>query len=272
MNTVTQTSNAPYNIKSRYGETALITGASSGIGKGFARALAKEGMNLILTARRQAELNELANTLESEFGINTQVIAIDLLDPHAADALLATAKWPVDLLINNAGYGSFGEFDRLDRATEEKMVDLNCRQVVSLTHNFIPHMKQQKKGAVIFLASVVSHIPAPYMATYSATKAFNRYFALSVAGELSRYHVDVLALCPGDTVSEFRDQAEFHKPMPLPPRSVEDVVHTALNTLGKKMSVIDGLANKLSAALGKIWPENRIVKFNAKIWRPKSVS
>ena len=258
-----------YHMKKRYGQCALITGASSGIGKAFAKALAKEGMNIILVARREEVLNTLATQLQEEFGVNTQVIAVDLIKSGASKIIMDSIKWPVDLLINNAGYGSYGEFHELDVSVEENMVDLNCRQVVSLTHAMLPSMINNKRGGIICLASVVSHVPSPYMATYSASKAFNRFFALSLAGEVKHHNVDVLALCPGDTVSEFRQEAHFDKKMPIPQRTCDDVVNTALTSLGKKYSVIDGVVNKLMGLFGKLYPEKRLVSFNAKTWRPR---
>jgi len=258
-----------YHMTKRYGQCALITGASSGIGKTFARALAKEGMNIILVARREDVLNTLASQLQEEFQVKTQVIAVDLIKSGASKVITDTIKWPVDLLVNNAGYGSYGEFQTLDVNIEENMVDLNCRQVVSLTHALLPNMIKNKRGGIICLASVVSHVPSPYMATYSASKAFNRFFALSLAGEVKHHNIDVLALCPGDTVSEFRHEAHFDKKMPIPQRTSEDVVNTALSSLGKKYSVTDGVFNKLMGVFGKLYPEKRLVRFNAKTWRPR---
>lgn len=261
-----------YQLKQKYGNVALITGASSGIGKNFAEALAKEGMNLILVARRELALKQLAQTLQDEHKIEIQVIAVDLIQPGSAKQVADEAKWPVDLLINNAGYGSYGAFQELDLQTEEQMVDLNCRQVVSLTHAILPGMLTRKRGAIICLSSIVGHVPAPYMATYSASKAFNRYFALSLAGEVRDKGIDVLALCPGDTKSEFRSQAHFNKSMPISQRTTEDVVQTALSSLGRKLSVVDGLLNKVTSVIGKWWPEKRLIRYNAKMWRPKQAS
>lgn len=254
----------------KYGQTALITGASSGIGKCFAQALAQQGFNLILVARRKELLTEIATGLEAEYSIQTQVISADLSTSSAVDDVMSHLQWPVDFLVNNAGFGSYGHFEQLDLDTELNMVDLNCRHVVELTHKCLPHMIAQKKGGIICLASIVSHVASPYMATYSASKAFNRFFALSLAGELKVHNIDVLALCPGDTVSEFRQQAHFNKKMPTAQRTAQQVVATALNNMGKRHSVIDGLINNISAVLNKYWPEKRVIRFSEKVWRPKS--
>lgn len=257
-----------YQLKERFGETALITGASAGIGKAFCYALAKEGMNLILVARRVEALNQIAEDLQQQFGIKVQVLPQDLQEANAAKSIQSKINWPVDLLINNAGFGSYGRFQELDVSIEENMVDLNCKLTVSLTHALLPSMLERKKGGVIMLSSMVGLMPVPYMATYSATKAFDRFFALSLAGELKNTNIAVLSLHPGDTVSEFREQAQFNKALPGGQRTVENVVHTALSNLGKKHSAIDGLANRILGFFTRIWPEKRVVSFTSKIWKP----
>ena len=257
-----------YQLKERFGNTALITGASAGIGKAFSYALAKEGMNLILVARRAEALQQIAEDLQQQFGVAVQVLPQDLQEKDAAKTIQSNIKWPVDLLINNAGFGSYGRFQDLDVSIEENMVDLNCKLTVSLTHALLPSMLERKKGGIIFLSSMVGHMPAPYMATYSATKAFDRFFALSLAGELKNTNIAVLSVHPGDTVSEFREQAHFDKALPGRPRTVENVVHTALSNLGKRPSAIDGLGNRIFGFITRIWPEKRVVNFTSKIWKP----
>ncbi len=257
-----------YKLKERMGSTALITGASAGIGKAFSYALAKEGMNLILVARRAETLKIIAEDLQKQFGVEVQVLPQDLQEIGAAKIIESKIKWPVDLLVNNAGFGSYGRFQELDISIEENMVDLNCRLTVSLTHALLPSMLEREKGGIIFLSSMVGHLPAPYMATYSATKAFDRFFALSLAGELKDTNIAVLSLHPGDTVSDFREQAQFNKALPGRQRTVNDVVHTALSKLGKRTSAIDGLGNRLFGLFTRIWPEKRVVNIAARIWKP----
>lgn len=261
-----------YNIKKKFGSTALITGASSGIGKAYAESLAAEGVNLILVARRESVLHDIAEELIARYQVSVQVVAQDLIAHDAADRIFDKVEGHVDILINNAGYGSYGHFDDMDIQSETDMVDLNCRQVVSLTHRFLPAMKEKKQGAVICLSSVVGTMPTPYMATYSATKAFNRYFAESLSGELRTTGVAVQAVCPGDTHSDFRSSASFDKKMPISQRTPEDVVRSSLSTLGRRSTVTDGFINKLATKQPRFIPTDILIAINEKIWRPKRSS
>ncbi|OUS29761.1 hypothetical protein A9Q99_07995 [Gammaproteobacteria bacterium 45_16_T64] len=258
-----------YKIKQRFGSTALITGASSGIGKAYAEALAAEGVNLILVARRESVLNDIADDLKARHRVNIQVIAQDLIAHDAAEIVYEKATSDVDILINNAGYGSYGRFEDIDIQSETDMVDLNCRQVISLTHRFLPNMKQNKRGAIICLSSVVGTMPTPYMSTYSATKAFNRYFAESLSGELRTQGISVQAVCPGDTHSDFRSSASFDKKMPISQRTPEDVVRSSLRTLGRRSTVTDGIINKIATKQPRFIPTRLLIAINEKIWRPK---
>ena len=256
----------------RYGTTALVTGASSGIGKSYARAIAKDGLNLVLVARRKALLDELAAQLKAEYGVEVLTIAQDLTEIDAADKVyeaVQQAGLEVDLLVNNAGFGTHGVFDELDLERELDMINLSCRLPVALTHKFIAAMKQGKRGAVIFLSSVAGTMPVPFMSTYSATKAFPLFFAESLYGELAGSPIDVLAVAPGDTTTEFRETADLSNKFPIPPRSAEDVVATTFDALGKKPSVIDGGVNKMSAFFMGLLPNKMLIKNNAKLWRVK---
>lgn len=254
----------------RYGSTALVTGASSGIGKAFARSLAEQGIDVVLVARRAPLLEELAAELERDHGVKAHAIPQDLSRADAADELytaIEAAGLRIDILINNAGYGSHGVFDTLDPARELEMINLSCRLPVALTHKVLGGMKQRGRGAIVFLSSVAGMMPVPFMATYSATKAFPLYFAEGLYGELSGSGIDVLAVAPGDTSTEFRDVADFHNKVPLPPRSAEHVVRTTFAALGRKPSVVDGIANKLTALSARITPKKLLLKQNAFIWR-----
>ena len=253
----------------RYGSTALVTGASSGIGKSYARYLARDGLDLVLVARRKQLLDELAEELGQAHGIKVHTIAQDLSDADAAERVydeVQQAGLEIDILINNAGYGSHGVFDKLDLANELAMVNLSCRLPVALTHKFIGGMKQRNRGAVIFLSSMAGTMPVPFMSTYSATKAFPLYFAESLYGELVGTGVDVLAVCPGDTTTEFRDTADMTMKAPVPPRSADDVAETTFKALGKKPVVIDGAVNRFSARLMALMPKKLLIKNNAKLW------
>ena len=253
----------------RYGSTALVTGASSGIGKSYARTLAANGLDLVLVARRKQLLDELAEELGRVHGVKVHTIAQDLSETDAAERVyeaVQQAGLEIDILINNAGYGSHGVFDKLDLGNELAMVNLSCRLPVALTHKFIGGMKQRNRGAVIFLSSMAGTMPVPFMSTYSATKAFPLYFAESLYGELVGTGVDVLAVCPGDTTTEFRDTADMTMKAPVPPRTADDVAETTFNALGKKPVVIDGTVNRFSARLMALMPRKLLIKNNAKLW------
>ena len=254
----------------RYGTTALVTGASSGIGKSYARAIAKDGLNLVLVARRKNLLDELAAELKAEYGIQVHTIAQDLTEMSAAEKVydnVQQAGLEIDLLVNNAGFGTHGIFGELDLQRELDMINLSCRLPVALTHKFIGGMRQRNRGAIVFLASMAGTMPIPFMSTYSATKAFPMFFGESLYGELAGTGIDVLAVAPGDTSTEFRETADLHNAFPIPPRSPDDVVETTFKALGKKPSVIDGAVNKMSAFVMGLLPKKLLLKNNAKLWK-----
>jgi len=194
-------------------QLALVTGASSGIGSALARELAKRGFNLILVARREQRLRELADELPTE----VTVIPCDLA--READKLIdrvLNLGVEIDLLVNNAGFGTHGRFLELDGEREAEEVRLNCEAVVRLTHGFLPSMVRRKQGGVIVIASTAGFQPLPYEATYSATKAFARTFSEALRAELRGTGVRVLCVNPGPVPTEFQQVAGF-KDGAMPP-------------------------------------------------------
>jgi len=241
------------NFINKYGEWALITGASSGIGEEFAKQLAKLGMKLILIARRKNRLLDLSNLLREKYNTESIIIPIDLSTDNYIDELKNyTEKKEIGILINNAGFGSTGEFINCDTAKEIDMIKVNCLAPAVLTHYFLPQMIQRRRGAIIFLGSTVAFQPTPMMTTYSATKAFNLYLGEALWWELKKYNIDVLALNPGGTNTEFQRIAKIGVG-PIP-REPSDVVKTALNALGKKPSVVDGIQNKIISVMVRFIP------------------
>ena len=254
----------------RYGSTALVTGASSGIGKSYARAIANDGLDLVLVARRKELLDALAEELSQAHGVKVHTIAQDLSEVDAADRVYDAVQQyglDIDVLVNNAGFGTHGVFDKLDLERELAMINLSCRLPVALTHKFLGGMKQRGRGAVIFLSSMAGQMPVPYMSTYCATKAFPRFFAESLYGELAGTGVDVLAVLPGDTTTEFRQTSDLTMKAPIPPRTADDVAATTFSALGRKPSVIDGTANRISARVMALLPKKLLIKNNAKLWK-----
>ncbi len=262
-------------MREKYGDWALITGASSGIGEEFARRLAKEKINLILVARRKDRLEKLSAELKDVYKIETVPAPVDLSQENFWDALKEfVGSREVGILINNAGFGSNGEFINADTDHETKMVKVNCIAPMVLTHHFVPPMVRRKKGVVIFLGSVVAFQPTPFMATYSATKVFNAYLGEALWYELRKHNVDVLSLNPGSTSTEFQRIANSLTG-PLP-RTAEQVVTTALKALGKRSCVVDGLYNKVLSFSSRFTSRKFIVKvaglITAALYSKKNVS
>lgn len=241
----------------RYGTTALVTGASSGIGASFARRLAKEGFTtLILVARRTERLTELQSELQTQYGCVVVPITLDLAEQDAADVLyarLGELGCRVDLLVNNAGFGVLGSLESVPADRVSAMVNLNCRAVVDVARRFIAPMKEQKRGAMIITSSIVGALPAPWFSVYAATKAFDLYFGEALHAECRGSGVDVVTVLPGLTKTEFHAglaDREYHSPY----RTAEQVVESALRALGRKSIVVDGLFNKLVVHGSRLLP------------------
>lgn len=261
---------AAIDLKQKYGSTALITGASSGIGEALARELARRGLDLILVARREEILNRLRDELAARHGVRVMVIAQDLAAPDAAQRIhdaATAAGWTVDILVNNAGFGTYGELETTDLARNLAMIDVHCRAVVELTWRFIPAMKARRRGAVIVISSVLGVMPAPYMATYAATKSFDLNFGESLYGELRPFGIDVLAVMPTLTETGFDTGTEL-KRMPVSKRRAGDVVRTTLAALGRKPSVADGPQAKLLIFLLKFIPRSIYLKIYSHFRKP----
>ncbi|PYQ03205.1 MAG: hypothetical protein DMF83_21780 [Acidobacteria bacterium] len=252
---------------------ALVTGASSGIGEAFARALARRGARLILVARRADRLSALAR----ELGGSDQAdfVALDLARPDAGAALeveLGRRGVEVDLLVNNAGVGLTGRFDELPRERLLAMVDLNARAVVELTRRFLPGMIERKRGGVINVVSTSAFQPVPFFAVYAASKAFVLSFTESLAGELQGTGVVVQALCPGLTESEFHhvagtDRVPFTR---TPAMRAEDVAERSLDALAKgKLRVIPGWRDRMLLRAQSLVPRAVVRRVAGELFRPR---
>ncbi len=232
---------------------ALITGASSGLGEGFARALAAERQALILTARRADRLEALRAELVAKHGVAVEVIATDLAAPDGPAAVMraVTARGlTIDTLINNAGFGTRGAFAEADAATQIGMVDLNCRALVALAHAVLPGMVALGRGGILNIASTAAFQPGPWMATYYASKAFVLSFSEALHEEVRGTGVHVAALCPGPTRTEFAALAGMSD-MALFERLAGDadaVVRDGLAALKANRAVkVSGAANAIGA-------------------------
>jgi short-subunit dehydrogenase len=229
---------AAVRLRDRYGEWAVITGASAGIGREFARALARSGMNVVLTARRTDRLAELAAELESLQAVRTRVVSLDLQQAGGAEKLAAAvADLEIGVLVNNAGFGSIGPMTAHEPERVRAMVELNCVAPAVLARLMLPGMCTRGRGAVIFVGSVAGMLPMPLHALYSATKAFDNFLGEALYEELRGSGVDVLALEPGSTETEFQQKAGEK---PHAGESAHEVVRKALEALGREPALVPG--------------------------------
>lgn len=255
------------------GKTALITGASSGIGLAYAEEFARRGTNLILVARRADLLKAAEKKISGFSNVKIELIEMDLSTLDAGVRLVkavSAKKLQVDFLINNAGFGTSGRLVKEDRAHIQSEIVLNVATLVDLTAAYLPQLLERNFGAIVNIASTASYQPVPGMAVYAATKAFVRSFTSAVWGEVAGSKVRVLTVSPGATKTEFFDVAGA-KPMgSLAP--VANVVATTFKSLEKKRSkpaVIDGGGNRLLASVSSLLPKSLVIKVAANMFMPK---
>lgn len=251
--------------------TTLITGASSGIGEVFARKLAARGRNVLLVARSEDKLITLCNEVGRSNSIRAQYVALDLSKPESAAHLFEEAQQRglfVDMLINNAGFGSMGQFSKLDLGRELNMIDLNIKSLVELTHLFLPPMIERRQGMIINVASTAAFQPVPFMATYAATKAFVLSFSEALWEENRAHGIKVMALCPGVTETNFFEAARGHKPPARVSQTPEEVVDTALRGLAHGRShIISGWTNFLMTQSERLVPRSLITRVAGRMMR-----
>jgi hypothetical protein len=253
--------------------TTLITGASSGIGAAFARKLAARGRNVLLVARSEDKLIALCNELGRLTSIRAQYLAVDLQQPDAATQLFEETKkreLEIDMLINNAGFGSMGDFAKLDLNHELEIIQLNVRALVDLTYRFLQPMRERKRGTIINVASTAGFQAVPYMATYAATKAFVLSFSEALWEENRLHGVHVMALCPGVTETNFFEASGIERPPMRLIQSPEEVVETALRALNRKKStVISGWTNFFTVEAERVFPRSFVTKIAGKALRSR---
>jgi len=235
-------------------QTSLITGASSGIGLELARVMARNGINLVLTARREERLNQLKKELENQYSVRVHFIPLDLAKPESPQQLYnfcQKEELNIDILINNAGIGDYGLFQKNEWEKTATMIDLNMKSLTHLTRLFLPDMIQRKNGRIMNVASTASFQPGPLMSVYYATKHYVLAFSEALANEVAEHNVTVTALCPGPTKSEFQETANMQKsklvdrlPMPDSAEVAEYGYRAMVN--GKRVAV-HGVMNKIMA-------------------------
>jgi hypothetical protein len=233
--------------------------------------LAKHGAKLILTARRLDRLEKLAAELTAK-GTEVRIVTADLNDPAAPQKLFEATEGvgiPVDVLINNAGLGQYGAFCASPVEQELSQIRVNCEAMVRLTRLFVPRMVERRSGWVLVLASTASFQPVPYITTYAATKAFDRFFALGLAAEVARFGVNVTALCPGPTESEFFDVAHAGAFKGRGQQPAADVARLAIAALAHgQRTLIPYFGGRLNAFLVRFLPVGLVTHFIEKAARP----
>jgi hypothetical protein len=272
---VTKEQEAPTEEKTKT-KLALVTGASAGIGAEFARQLARKGYGLILVARRQERLDELAADLAARYNVEADVIAADLA---TADGVAAVGKrlaaGDVDLLVNNAGFGTLGEFAGMPAEREMQQIDLNVKALVSLTHAALNPMVARGAGAIINVASLGAFQPCPYMATYVATKAFILHFSESVHEEVRGAGVTVTCLCPGFVPTEFQQTSgvELEEMRTFGVQTPKQVVAAALKGVADgKAIVIPGVLNGIMSQTSRVAPRFVTRRFAGSFFKDQAVS
>lgn len=245
-------------------KTALITGASGGIGYELALLFAKDGFDCILVARSQDKLKALATHLETEFRVRTQVVARDLSKPNAVDEIyeeVTAASMQVDVLVNNAGFPVFGLFVETDLQAELEMLQVNVVALTALTKLFARGMVQRRSGRILNLASTAAFLPGPLMAVYYASKAYVLSFSEALANELRGTGVSITALCPGPTRTGFQkrgvmDDSRLVQGQIADARSVALAGYRGL--MAGKTIVIPGMTNKLVPWTARLSPRGML--------------
>jgi short-subunit dehydrogenase len=250
-------------------EVALVTGASSGIGAEFAKQLSARGYEVILVARRADRLEQLASELPG----TAHVVPCDLAnDPFSLAGKVAELGLQVDLLVNNAGFGTHGRFTTIDAERDAELVRVNCEAVVTLTHAFLPGMVERGRGGVITVASTAGMQPLPYELTYSASKAFARTFSDGLSAELRGTGVRVLCVNPGPVPTEWQTQAGYEAGYlpPVPGKiSAEQVARESLRAFERRRrTIIPGLVMRWYMRAGKPAPLPIKLRVAERMYRP----
>ena len=253
------------------GKWALVTGASSGIGAALAEELAAGGTHLVLTARRARRLTKLRGKLHA-YGVRIEMLPADLALPSTPAEIFAFTDErgiAIDLLVNNAGIGSYGEFRASDCERELGIVQLNCSALVHLTRLYLPGMVERRSGAILIVSSTAAYQGVPYMVTYAASKGFGLLFAEGLAREVEGFGVRVCALCPGPTASEFQKVAGVPDELLAGLEPADRVAREGLRALAAgEHSVISGFTNWLGVEVQRMVPRRLVTSAAEVLLRP----
>lgn len=244
---------------------ALITGATSGFGYEFAFLFAQHGYNLILVARQQESLAEIARNIQAEYNVDVVTIAKDLFKPKAAEEVFLEVKDKgllVDILINDAGQGEYGKFSEYDLSRDLDIIQLNVVSLVTLTKYFLNDMLRRNEGRILQVASILSKYPSPWMAVYGATKAFVLSFTEGLIEELKETGVTVTALIPGASDTDFFHKAGAENSVTYreePLSSPQEVARDGFDALMKgERRIVSGFKNKVQSAMSSILPDEKL--------------
>ncbi|PTQ98281.1 hypothetical protein C8P68_103444 [Mucilaginibacter yixingensis] len=258
-------------------EYALVTGASSGIGREIALQLAARGYSLLLTSRSIDGLEQLAAQVKERYAVNALCFAADLADPDAVTRLAAWCKEVTSslaVLINNAGYGLWGNFDQLELRDQQHMLQLNIGAVIGLTHQLLPLLKQQPNAYIMNVASTAAYQSVPTLTVYAATKAFVLNYSRGLRLELEGLNIYVTCLCPGPTATGFAERAGMAALAELADKfnmQPQEVAAAGLKGLfGKKAEVVPGGLNRVSAWGARHLPKSWIEGISAKLYKVKN--
>ncbi|WP_425501637.1 SDR family NAD(P)-dependent oxidoreductase [Saccharibacillus qingshengii] len=261
-------------MKSTTNKQVLITGASSGIGEAFAHEFAKRGNAVILVARSEAKLIDLAAKLHNQYGVQAEAIVCDLSQPDAPARLYQQCTergLHVDILVNNAGFATYGLFEQLSGARQHEEIRLNVLAVVDLTHLFLPDMLKRKSGIVINVASTAAFQPLPNMAVYGATKSFILSFTQALWEENRKRGVQFLALCPGSTETEFFNVVGANEASVGKRGTPAGVVQAAFRSLqANRVYVIPGFQNFVSSQLSRFFTRKQMLFLVGRMLRPRT--
>lgn len=241
------------NLQTKYGNRALVTGASSGIGRAFALELAKQGIEPVLVARNKERLESTAKEILEKYNIITKTISTDLSKEEAVKGLITTIdSIEIGLFVHCAGIENNGSFEKIDTEKELQVIHLNITSTYLLSQYFAKKMKQKGRGGILLVSSMVGLMPSPYFSNYAASKAYVHNLGLSLFGELRNEGVDVSVLAPGLTDTPMADSTgvDWSK-IPMASMSPEKAVKIALHNLGNKATIIPGIRNKMMVAMAK---------------------
>lgn len=257
-------------FKTKYGEWAVITGASSGIGKALGYEIAKKGLNLILVARGQANLEKVADDVQSKFKVSIKIVVADLTSQEGINEVISkTQQYDIGLLVLSAGMGNNGSFIKTNLNKELQVIELNIVSTLKLLHHFTKEMEIRKKGGVLLISSLTALMPSPYFSNYAATKSYIFGLATSLYGELKSKGLDISVLSPGVTDTPMSESTGIDwSKTPVKTMAPEDVAKETIQKFGKKLSIIPGKGNRIMAFIAKkILPYNRLAMSNQKMMR-----